>query len=385
MSQEHGNSPEETFALAESPTGAVARPKTAQKRKTTTRRTKNVLDEIAEQEQRLRKETRAISAKPGPDDASSNGAVAAKITAEYQTVQEKLNALDKLVAAEAGKSEALPTEPAANPVGAEASTEPPAGGKDAAGTPASSVDDFLKKQFFAILREGTPPAQAEKTSSAPSAVPEETKATPQTEIKTASTTADLKEPSQAGEPATAQAPEDHKDTKPLGTASPTPVEQPAPSTSTEKPSDAAGSDDSETAAKTQEAGTASDGTGNGDAAAEKIGEPIPPAKQPLSAVPDDASPAAKDSQGVIGRVRKKFSKAMSAETWGFWWEVFGFFCIGLSALVIILLLFQVMATMPDKSGKSEPSEASQASESSKGSAGPESRPKEGKHETAKPD
>jgi len=115
------------------------------RRKTTSRRTRTVLDEIAEQEDRLRKETRKITAEAAPAKEAGGDPVKTTLDAEYATLQAKLAALEKFAAS---GDTTLGQGEAAGPAVA-----PKAKPEGARGTAAQEAEDFLKKRLFAIMKE----------------------------------------------------------------------------------------------------------------------------------------------------------------------------------------------------------------------------------------
>jgi hypothetical protein len=162
MAKERETQPEESFEIAEKqPAAASAGP--LNRRKTTSRRTKTVLDEIAEQENRLRKETQRIAVDGAAAKEPASNPLRNHLDAEYKTLQEKLDAIEKFAASEntslglsrtaasAAPADSADSKNIPEAVRAHVETmQPPPAGEQAA----QETEDFLKQRFFAILNEG---------------------------------------------------------------------------------------------------------------------------------------------------------------------------------------------------------------------------------------
>ncbi len=333
------------------------RKKTRTRRKTTSRRTKTIIDEIAEQEQRLRKETRTITAahvkEQKEEEVSGQGEQLAR---EYETLQEKIDAInEELLSKETappaspptpqGESADTATEPEDGVPETQASTSPeilppatrppgPAGGEE---------QDFLKRQFFSVLdetsveergadtgEEGRPP-QADDSPSNAEGTPAQ-----------AETTSEQSAKAQAS--ATAQ-----EET----TAEPEPVESGSPADTPPEP-----------AAQTVEEATAGEGepaaAKDADAAAEEVSEekktaesaaPAPaPAGEPEDLqtlgqdfdTKDSAAAETATPDGFVVRVCEMLDRVLSSEPRRNGWKGFGVACLMLCALVIMMWLARVL-------------------------------------------
>jgi len=291
MPEEQHTNPEETFGFAGKAKEPEARPKTAVKRKTTSRRTKTVLDEIAEEESKLRWETRRIEREPPVEKSDAPKPVAQQLDEEYQTLQEKILALDKLAAEE------------------QAATEP-ASAKPSAPQNAVVVQDFLKEKFFAMLAEGEPsdlPGDSLPAAPPPEEIPA---VAPEAFEETAPPDALKAEPREAE-------------------SSPAPIVEQAVATPNiaEEPS--------ENAAMEQ----ATEATGAPAAAADTA---TSPGEATLSNDIADATAQepAKDGSHRLGKMP---GKVVPREMRALLWQVFGYFCVGLSALVIVIWISQLMS------------------------------------------
>lgn len=303
------------------------------RRKTTTRRRKTVLDEIADEARRLREEARRIAeqvAAPSPELRNDGGA---RLEQEYQTLQEQIRALDQLkaeaeaanapaAAAETGPAPAAPpsaetVESApAEPQAPEASTEPAPQQvatvkmEPLAAAPPPVEQDFLKAQFFSMLKGSGVGAK----SAAPSA-PKKTA----TDTVTKPAAQPRAEEPQAAAPSTLSTPSTS-----------------APATTTPSPKEAAKTSDVDIDALLN------------------VAEPQPAEEPPQTILdPDDLEieqtavqkkEKRKTTAIIYQKLRDTADKVIPGETRTLIWETFGYFCLGLSGLIIILLAAQMLLT-----------------------------------------
>lgn len=284
MPEEQHTNPEETFGFAGKAKEPEARPKTGVKRKTTSRRTKTVLDEIAEEESKLRRETRRIEREPPVEKNDAPKPVAQQLDEEYQTLQEKILALDKLAADE---------KAAPQPVPAAIPPEPQS---------AADAPDFLREKFFSIIAEGESAVSLDATDAAASTAVEEIAPAPPDALK-----AEPREAESSPAPVVEQA-----------VATPNIAEEPSENAATEQATEATGAP----AAAADTATSPGEATLSNDIAAATAQEP------------------AKDGSHRLGKMP---GKVVPREMRALLWQVFGYFCVGLSALVIVIWISQLMS------------------------------------------
>ena len=334
------------------------RKKTRTRRKTTSRRTKTIIDEIAEQEQRLRKETRTITAahvKEQEEEVSGQGEQLAK---EYETLQEKIDAINEELLSKKTAPPASPPTPQGE--SADTATEPEGGGPETQAAPSPEIlppatrppgpvgqeQDFLKRQFFSALDETSAEERGADTGEE-GRPPQADDSPPNVEgtLAQAETTSEQSAEAQAS--ATAQE---------EITAEPEPVESGSPADTPPEP-----------AAQAVEEATAGEGVGEGepaaakdaDAAAEKVSEEKKAAEpaamvataptgkpedlQTLGQDFDTEDPAAETTtpDGFVGRVCEMLDRVLSSETRRNGWKAFGAACLMLCALVIMMWLVRV--------------------------------------------
>jgi hypothetical protein len=351
MAEERETQSEESFEIAErQPAAASAGP--LNRRKTTSRRTKTVLDEIAEQENRLRKETRKIAVDGAAAKEPAGNPLRNHLDAEYKTLQEKLDAIEKCAASENTSlglsrtaASAAPADSKNIPEAFHAHVEamqPPPAGKQAA----QETEDFLKQRFFAILNEGVQEElgaagiAAEQLMAGAGAVGPET--FEETAASADLTTADATAEAMPTEQATVSAPweRDTVEDEPIGAAAQFSASQQGGATVKLAGREAVAKPSKE--------------SGEGDA--EKLTEIVAFDVSNYTAEDVEGRPASgmgtlKDKDVVLAQEagthrRSRLSRAadnIAVEQMRTTpWEALGYFCIGLAALVIILWCFLLL-------------------------------------------